>query len=266
MVITLLILITLLLLICVVLLLATYTNRKQLRELSLQGDSQKLELQHQQELLEGNLRMQESERQRIAAQLHDDVCSKLGVLHLTFHRLRRTEPANEQYTEMCDEINELIGETLGITRKISHELVPPTLEGFGLLEALEELCEQIRNTGAVDIQFEHNVTRTELGDVSTELNLFRIVQELANNTLKHAEASFITLELRKEDAFVRLAYRDNGVGFDMKNHPAKGLGLKNIYSRAKMLGASTQLSTAPEHGFEMEFSIPFMPNETQKSQ
>jgi two-component system NarL family sensor kinase len=219
--------------------------------------AQTLELQHQQELLEGNLRVQEEERQRIAAQLHDDVCSKLGVLHLTFHRLRRTEPTSEQYAEMSDEINDLVGETLGITRRISHELVPPTLEGFGLLEALEELCEQIRNTGAVDIRFEHNLTRAALGnEVSIELHLFRIVQELTNNSLKHAEASFITVELLREEDFVHLIYCDNGVGFDANNNPSKGLGLKNIYNRAKMVGATVQLSTAPEKGFEMRFSMP----------
>ena len=79
----------------------------------------------------------------IAAQLHDEVCAKLGVLHLTFHRLRRTEPDQEEYVEMCSEINDLVGDTLSITRRISHELVPPTLEGFGLVEALEEWCEQL---------------------------------------------------------------------------------------------------------------------------
>ncbi len=256
MVIILLIIITVLLLATFILVVASYTNKKQLQNMKTQIDAQAEEIRRQQELLDGNLRAQEEERQKIAAQLHDDVCSKLGVLHLTFHRLRRTDPANGQYKEMCDEINDLIGETLGVTRRISHELVPPTLEGFGLLEALEELCEQIRNTGEVDIRFEHNVARPELGDVSTELNLFRIVQELANNTLKHAEASFITLKILKEDDFIRLKYSDNGKGFDAKNQESKGLGLRNIQNRAKMVGATTQLSTAPENGFEIELSIP----------
>jgi len=233
-----------------------YSNRAQLRLLSQRLEAQAQELQHQQVLLEGNLRGQEEERQRIASQLHDDVCSKLGVMHLTFHRLRRTEAANGQYTEMCDEINDLIGETLGITRRISHELVPPTLEGFGLVEAIEELCEQIRNTGAVDIRFEHDIARAELGGVNIELNLFRVVQELANNSLKHAEASFITVELLKDEDIIHLKYSDNGVGFNLENVQSKGLGLKNIYNRAKMVGATVQLSTAPEHGFEIQLTMP----------
>lgn len=245
-----------LILIVLALIRVAYSNRAQLRLLTQRLEAQALELQHQQILLEGNLRGQEEERQRIASQLHDDVCSKLGVMHLTFHRLRRTETANGQYIEMCDEINDLIGETLGITRRISHELVPPTLEGFGLVEAIEELCEQIRNTGAVDIRFEHDIARPELGGVNTELNLFRIVQELANNSLKHAEASFITVELLKDEDIIHLKYSDNGVGFNLKNVQSKGLGLKNIYNRAKMVGATVQLSTAPEHGFEIQLTMP----------
>jgi signal transduction histidine kinase len=214
------------------------------------------ELKHQHDLWEGNLLAQENERQRIAAQLHDDVCTKLGVLHLTFHRLRRMTPDQEEYTEMCSEINDLIGETLGITRKISHELVPPTLEGFGLIEALEELCEQIRNTGTADIRLQHNLERNDLGDVNTELNLFRIVQELTNNTLKHAEASFITIELQKEEGVVLFNYCDNGIGYDQSSETAKGLGLKNIFNRARMIGASVDISTAPDQGFEIRFAIP----------
>lgn len=217
--------------------------------------AQTVELQHQQELLERNLVVQEEERQRIAAQLHDDICSKLGVLHLTFHRLRRTEAENEQYTEMCDEINDLIATTLETTRRISHELVPPTLEGFGLLEALDELCEQIRNTGEVDMRFEHNVTRADLRDVTTELNLFRIVQELSNNSLKYAEASFIHLQLKKDDSEIRLSYSDNGNGFEMKENAFKGLGLKNIKNRAKIIGAQCNISTAPGQGFEMNVTM-----------
>lgn len=213
--------------------------------------AQATELQHQQELLERNLAVQEEERQRIAAQLHDDICSKLGVLHLTFHRLRRTETDKAQYAEMCDEINDLIAETLETTRKISHELVPPTLEGFGLLEALDELCEQIRNTGAVDIRFEHNITRADLRDVTTELNLFRIVQELSNNSLKYAEASFIQVQIIKEEEEIRLHYSDNGVGFEMEENESRGLGLKNIKNRAKIIGAQHKISTAPGQGFEL---------------
>jgi signal transduction histidine kinase len=244
-----------LIMVALALVMVSYANRAQRRILTQRMEAQATEIQHQQELLERNLAVQEEERQRIAAQLHDDICSKLGVLHLTFHRLRRTETEKEQYAEMCEEINDLIADTLETTRRISHELVPPTLEGFGLLEALDELCEQIRNTGAVDIRFEHNITRADLQDVTTELNLFRIVQELSNNSLKYAEASFIQVKIIKEDDEVRLHYSDNGNGFDMDENNSRGLGLKNIKNRAKIIGAQHKISTAPGQGFELVLTM-----------
>jgi signal transduction histidine kinase len=229
-------------------------NRAEIKTLNSTLEKQAFELEQQQELLARNINAQEDERRRIAAQLHDDICSKLGVLHLSFHRLRRTEPIAEKYEEMSEEINDLIATTLETTRDISHELVPPTLEGFGLIEALEELCEQIRNTGAVDIRFEHNINREDISDVSTELNLYRIVQELTNNTLKYAEASFIHLQLIKEDNQILLSYSDNGKGFDPKSDDANGLGLKNIRNRVKIIGAHSTMSTSPGHGFEMNIT------------
>jgi signal transduction histidine kinase len=230
-------------------------NKAAIKSLQQQMETQALEVKQQQDLLERNLALQEEERQRIAAQLHDDICSKLGVLHLTFHRLRRTDTEKEQYAEMCEEINDLIADTLETTRGISHELVPPTLEGFGLLEALDEHCEQIRNTGAVDIRFEHNITRADLRDVTTELNLFRIVQELTNNSLKYAEASFIQVKLLKTEEEVSLSYSDNGNGFDLEENPSNGIGLKNIRNRAKIIGAQHKISTAPGQGFELVLSM-----------
>ena len=237
------------------LLLVTLGNRAQIRKLNAALEKQSAELEQHQELLARNLGAQEEERKRIAAQLHDDICSKLGVLHLSFHRLRRSEPGNEAYNDMGEEINDLIAATLETTRSISHELVPPTLEGFGLIEALEELCELIRNTGSLDIRFEHNITREDLRDVNTELNLYRIVQELTNNTLKYAEASFIHLQLSKDEEMIRLTYSDNGNGFDPKNQESTGLGLKNIKNRIKIIGAQSQISTAPGAGFEMTLTL-----------
>lgn len=233
-------------------------QRQELKRLNSNLNKQATELKRQQQLWEGNLLAQEAERQRIAAQLHDEVCTKMGVLHLTFHRLRRTEPDKEEYEEMSDEINDLIGETLGLTRRISHELVPPTLEGFGLVEALEEWCEQIRNTGSADVRLQHNLERSDLGDVNSELNLFRIIQELSNNTLKHASASFITIDLHKEEDVIAFQYCDNGIGFDPDSLSDKGFGLQNIMNRAKMIGASVDMSTAPDHGFEIRLTIPVM--------
>ncbi|MCK6694868.1 MAG: sensor histidine kinase, partial [Thermoanaerobaculia bacterium] len=87
---------------------------------------------------------------------------------------------SEEHDQMKAEIDDLIANALGRVRAISHELLPPTLEDFGLIEALKELCDHIRKTGALDVQLETELERADIGDTATELHLFRIVQELCN--------------------------------------------------------------------------------------
>lgn len=239
-----------LIMVALALVMISYANRAQRRILTQHMQAQSAELRHQQDLLQRNMIVQEEERQRIAAQLHDDIGSKLGVLHLTFHRLRRTEPQSEQYGPMCEEITGLIATTLDTTRRISHELLPPTLEDFGLVEALREFCEGVRKTGAVEIQLEHTVTRADLRDAATELNLFRIVQELTTNTLKYAHASLITVQLKKNEDKIELRYSDNGQGFDLAHTGSKGLGLKNLENRARIIAGEWKINTSPGQGFE----------------
>jgi len=239
-----------LIMVMLALLVVIYVNYAQRRLLKQRVDRQNMELAHQQALVQRNLMTQEEERQRIAANLHDDIGSKLGVLHLTFHRLHRlAEPTPEQES-LGEEINNLIAHTLERVREISHELLPPTLEDFGLLEALKELKRQIEKTGAVQVQLDCNILRSEIGDTHAELHLFRIVQELTNNSLKYAAAKQITIELLQETGKKHLRYRDNGRGFDLAAQQHKGLGLKNLESRAEMINANIQLNSAPGQGFE----------------
>ena len=245
-----------LIMIALALVMVSYTNRTQRRIMTQRMETQAAELRHQQELLQRNLLVQEEERQRIAAQLHDDIGSKLGVLHLAFHRLRRTEDKEADAESMYNEINHLISNALDTTRRISHELLPPTLEDFGLLEALYEFFESIRKTGAVEIRFEHNLLRSDLPDANTELHLFRIVQELCNNSLKYAQATTIEVEFLKSDSGdIRLNYRDDGRGFDLQHTVSKGLGLRNLQNRAKIIGAVVDIRTAPDQGFELTVTL-----------
>ena len=239
-----------LIMIALALVVVAYTGRAQRRMLLQRMQAQAAELRHQEELVRHNLATQEEERKRIASNLHDDIGSKLGVLHLTFHRLRRTDAANDQYGAMCEEIDGLIATTLDTTRRISHELLPPTLEDFGLLEALQELCESIRKTGALEVQLDIDLERSDLGGADTELHLFRIVQELCNNTLKYAQADHIFIKLGKTNRGKQLSYRDDGQGFDPDKIKSRGLGMKNLESRAKTIGGAWHIRTAPGQGFE----------------
>lgn len=239
-----------LIMVALAMLMVAYSNSAQKKLMQQRMDTQALELRYQQELVQKNLLTQEEERQRIASNLHDDIGSKLGVLHLTFHRLNRMPPGSAEQSEMFGEIDHLIATTLNSVRRISHELLPPTLEDFGLVEALKELIEPIRKSSGLDIRFENTLAPEDFESPQTELNLFRIVQEMLNNTLKHAGANHILIEMGSANQKKYLLYRDDGRGFDKAVVQRRGLGLKNLESRARIIGAQTTFFSEPGKGFE----------------
>jgi signal transduction histidine kinase len=239
-----------LLMLLLALIVVIYTNYAQKKLLRQRMEQQNMELEYQQALVQRNLMTQEEERQRIAANLHDDIGSKLGVLHLTFHRLQRSAVQTKDQELLGTEISDLIAHTLERVRQISHELLPPTLEDFGILEALKELARQIEQTGSAQVELALDLTREEVGTPQTELQLYRIVQELTNNSLKYAEASLITVKLFQNNGKKCLQYRDDGKGFDVESRQNKGLGLKNLESRAALIGGHIDIVSQPGHGFE----------------
>jgi two-component system, NarL family, sensor kinase len=245
-----------LLMIALALLVIVLSNRVQKRLLQQQMQQQELKLKHQQELLQHNLRIQEEERQRIAEQLHDDIGSKLGVINLTFHRLRRNSVHPNTGTDVVyDEISDLINLTMETTRRISHELLPPTLENFGIVEAINEFMEGVRKTGAVQVHFEHDLERSQLGNANQELQLFRILQELTSNTLKYATAKNIRVSIFKSNNTITFNYEDDGVGYDMHLNPSKGLGLRNIENRAQMMDGDLNMYSQVGNGFKAKITF-----------
>ncbi|MEM9986384.1 MAG: sensor histidine kinase, partial [Bacteroidota bacterium] len=211
------------------------------------------ELAHQREMLNSTILTQEKERQRIAKELHDSVGSKLGVMNLFLHQLNRKSPeAQPDVQEMLG----VVGETIQTTRRISHDLLPPTLETFGLGTAIQELEDQLGQTRGPQIKVEIKGERPEGIPPLTELNLFRILQELLNNTLKYAQAQHISLRLIQSSDKLILQYRDDGQGFDPQDSEnQKGLGTQNIQSRIQMIGGKMDLQTAPGQGVQVQVEV-----------
>lgn len=237
--------ILMMLLLAVAFVLFFYFSQKKFQ--SQQLKAQQKELEHQEQLLYSNIEAQEKERQRIARELHDDIGSKLNVINLSLHRLKKQQAESSATT-----LNELFGvvkTTLDTTRRISHDLLPPVLENFGLVAALEELCEKYRAASGLDIGLATEKTSDKVLEKQLSLNLFRVIQELLSNSIKYANAAQILIELDQKDDHIYLSYRDDGQGFDMKNADfKKGLGLKNIESRMKMIGADYQLQSQAGKG------------------
>lgn len=217
---------------------------------------QSLQLAHQTQLLNATLLTQEKERKRIAKDLHDSVGSKLNVMLLSLHQLRKLTDKNPKATTTIQDTLSLLNDTVSTTRQIAHDLLPPTLENFGLVAAVQELCDNYSNTEELNVYFNATTAIHKPLNKIVALQLFRVLQELIINSIRHGLASQITVQLTQSDTTVQLDYQDNGKGFDSQNVThQKGLGMQNMESRLKIINAIWSLHSEPGKGVQVAIKL-----------
>ncbi|MBC8757367.1 sensor histidine kinase [Kordia sp. YSTF-M3] len=231
-----------------------YLSRKKLLQKELEKKT--LELNHQKEMLKATIVAQEAERNRIAQDLHDDISAKLNVVSLSANFLIEEESVTPKETEeIINHILRVTNKTIESSRKIAHNLLPPILEKFGLGAALEELCDEFSKSKKVNVIsiIEYEAERLSKDD---ELHVFRIIQELMNNSMRHGKAKEIALNFKSEIENLSLSYRDDGLGFDTSTIGIqKGLGLRNIESRVSLLKGEITYKSEKLKGVEVEITL-----------
>jgi signal transduction histidine kinase len=206
-----------------------------------QQQLQQMEEEQQQILLNASIRWQEEERQRIAADLHDDAGPLLATARLY---LNENLVHQEMATQLQSIYNakQIIDDTIQLIRNISHSLMPPTLKNFGLESAVNDLFQKISGSGAINASCRFHDYRERL-IAQRELLVFRVTQELVNNILKHSNASFIHLTQNISDGnfYIRIHHDGKGITqaeLEKMNRTSAGLGLKNILSRMRVLNGN----------------------------
>lgn len=195
-------------------------------------------------LVQQTILAQEEERSRIAKDMHDEIGSKLNVISLHTQQLKLQTNGGSQLIETVDFLTANIKNAIDTTRRIAHDLLPPTLEEFGFVEALDELCDNYSRIEGLEVQLELDRNDFEIKDKLIELNLFRIFQELISNSLRHGKADDIQIKYVVEGNYKFFSYKDNGIGFDMDSKKnAKGLGMKSIESRLQMIKGEWEYSS-----------------------
>lgn len=203
-------------------------------------------------LLEG----QDMERQRIAEDLHDNLGSILVTLSLYAHTLEKTSSEAERGV-LTQKIREVAKNAADVTRTIAHKLDSASLRHFGLKAAITDLVQAVNNNGAIFIEA-HVDLHKELPTESS-INLYRIIQELVNNTLKHARASRAHIEISPISSnALSFIYEDNGIGFSFENANNKGMGLRNLSARAEKLNAQIAFGEYNKNGFSISLEIPYV--------
>lgn len=233
----------------------------QRRVIKYQLNLQRLKEDQQKLLLRAAIESEEKERKRIAGDLHDEVGASLATVRLYLMQSGK-EASIERVNATTANAKQILDDIIQKVRQISHQLSPETLKEFGLQEALGNLAQKVTASGAIQMECRSEGPIPRLSP-DKELAIYRIAQELLNNTLKHAGAAHISLTLKTQAESLKFIMQDDGRGFNqqsfetLKSSP-NGLGLKNIQSRADILNASINFGERKEgqKGTRMVMEVP----------
>lgn len=216
---------------------------------------QQLELNFQKKMMEAALESQENERRRLAGDLHDSVGGMLSTIRVGLTTLAKQIP-NPQNIEQT---KQMLDETITSVRRISLDLMPSTLEKFGLAPALKEMCDRFQSGALMPVTFQET-GELKFIDQKRELKIFRIVQELINNAIKHAQATMINVSLHADED-LKISVEDNGIGFDpvlkYNLQSGNGLGLYNMTNRTRLLNANLDFDTQEKKGSKITLTVPY---------
>lgn len=206
-------------------------------------------------VLDTMIRTEENERKRFAKDLHDGLGPLLSNLKMSVSALENMENKVEM-RDILENMKSITDESLSSIREIANNLSPHILENFGILKAVEDFSQKIRINCDIVINIESNI-RGKRYSYNTEIILYRVITELLNNTLKHAQAKRIDLSVLEDSGKLILFYSDDGKGLELTQDESwQGMGLSNIVSRIKSLQGTTQFFSNTGEGFRVKIVCP----------
>jgi signal transduction histidine kinase len=207
----------------------------------------------QREKIFAEITIRENERKRIANDLHDSLGPLLSAVKLNISSVDIDHPTDK---EILDKTSGYLDEIIGSMRRISHDLLPNTLERKGLLEAIREFITQVNSKQALNIQL--YIVKEIQVPKEKEIHIFRMIQEIVHNTLKHAQAGNLQIGFSEEGGHLLCLTKDDGRGFDKEKVLAasQGLGLRSLESRCEILNGILSLDSMPGAGTNYFIKIP----------
>ena len=199
---------------------------------------------------------QEEERRRIAKELHDGVGQTISAIKMNYQSLSGKATEKELVPEF-EKIGKMLENAGTEVRNISHQMIPKELEQFGLVPAVEGMLNLNLENAPVKYQFEHSGFTERIGS-HIELVLFRVLQELVSNVVKHSEANQLTVQLVKLKTHVVLNVSDNGIGFDVERKEKNGIGLLNIASRIDAINGNLHYESDSGKGTSVTIRTPIV--------
>lgn len=218
----------------------------QKRLLAKEIEVSQIKARQQEDLLRTTIYAQEKERKRFAEDLHDEIGAMLSAIKMNLGRLEKKAP-DDNFKGVVSETRGNLDDVILNIRRITRALLPPSLERFGLGYSVEELLGWIAHNEHTQLVFRESGAIRRF-DTNIEMAVFRIIQELLNNSLKYAGASEIKILLRYGQKYLTVLVTDNGKGYDVDEARGKGLGLQNLEGRARSLGGVIRIKSKPGKG------------------
>jgi two-component system NarL family sensor kinase len=238
-----------------IIMLALVYQKKQVQYLR---EKEQLKVVYEKEVLATQLEIQEQTFKNISQEVHDNIGQVLSLVKLNINTMNTDDPALLQ--AKIDASKELITKAIKDLRDLSKSLNTDYVKDLGLVRSIEYELEMIKNNGLYEIQFDVTGNKYRL-ESQRELVLFRIVQEVLHNIIKHSKATSIVMALSYQPAMFSLTIADNGIGFDTSkinsnNLNGCGLGIRNMHNRAKIINGNFKLTSIMGAGTTITLTTP----------
>jgi two-component system, NarL family, sensor kinase len=199
---------------------------------------------------------EETERSRLAGDLHNGLGGLLSGIKINLSSMKENSVITHENVSAFNHVISLLDTSISELRRIAHNLMPETLNHYGLKTALEDFCSQVSPAGppVITLKFFGDEIRYTK---DIELTMYRIIQELVNNAMKHSDASLITIQVFSEPKRLYAQVLDNGKGFDVAEslNGSKGKGLQNINNRVTAMNGKFDVWSQPDQGTEISVEI-----------
>ena len=213
------------------------------------------ELDYQNRMINLQLESQENERKRIGADLHDSLGSLLWGAKVNATFIQKSISMDDSSLASFQELTQILDESIDVVRRIAYELTPEAFHDSGLSESVAKLCERLNGKG-MEIIFEEEHGR--LWNDNRALQVFRVIQELVSNAMKHSGAKSLVISIKWLQESLQINITDNGSGFESGNQQ-KGLGLWNVDQRMKQLNGKIDIGNPPMGtGVSISIEIPLI--------
>ncbi|MBN2699251.1 MAG: sensor histidine kinase [Bacteroidales bacterium] len=214
-----------------------------------------MQRENEAKVLSAIIKTEETERQKFAKELHDGLGPLLSSVKMALSALKPGERKSENQ-KILDNTSRLIDESLSTIKEISNKLSPHVLNNFGLHKAVKSFIERMGPSGKPRVKVNSNIENVRF-DYNIEVVLYRVIGELISNTINHADAGEVNIDLNYDRNHLTLDYFDNGKGFDPEEvlNAHTGMGLSNIRSRIKSIDGTLNVMSNPDEGVFISIAV-----------